>query len=202
MTNLVTVSAPLIADFTALPDSVINIPNYTFNFQNTTNLDSATYAWNFGDGSLSPEKNPVHTYKDTGVFVVQLSVSNIYGCQSSVTHTAHVKTVPQYLFVPNAFEPASIKSELRTFNVLGEGMVTYSLQIYNNWGQLLFQTSALDGSGAPKNGWDGNINGQPAPQGTYVWKINARFIDGSQWQGMKYRNGGTPSTTGIIHLIR
>gem|GEM_PF-4537706 len=33
------------------------------------------WAWNFGDGSTSSEKNPVHVYNDPGQYTVSLTVT-------------------------------------------------------------------------------------------------------------------------------
>jgi|GEM_PF-1244906 len=38
-----------------------------------------TYAWTFGDGATSTEQNPVHTYTTSGMYSVNLTVSNPYG---------------------------------------------------------------------------------------------------------------------------
>ena len=46
-------------------------------------------------------------------------------------------------------------------------------------------------------GWDGTTqDGFPLPQGTYVWKIYAKFSNGKVWQGVDGK------TTGPIYLIR
>ena len=48
--------------------------------------------WEFGDGGTSPEKNPIHTYSDTGWFSVTLTVASL-GCNDSavITNYIHVK---------------------------------------------------------------------------------------------------------------
>jgi PKD repeat protein len=38
--------------------------------------DTLSYSWDFGDGSTSNEKDPVHTYAGTGAYRVQLTVSD------------------------------------------------------------------------------------------------------------------------------
>jgi PKD repeat protein len=37
---------------------------------------SATFQWNFGDGSMSTLENPIHTYTETGIYTVSLAASN------------------------------------------------------------------------------------------------------------------------------
>lgn len=72
---------------------------------------------------------------------------------------------PTKVYVPNAFSPNGDgqndligpiwfnEFELRTF------------QIYNRWGQLVYETNN------PDDRWDGTIAGQPAPIGVYVYLL-------------------------------
>lgn len=41
--------------------------------------ESATYSWNFGDGTSSAEKNPTHTYSSIGTYNVTLTVKDTFG---------------------------------------------------------------------------------------------------------------------------
>jgi len=41
--------------------------------------DTATYTWDFGDGTTASEKNPTHTYASIGVYNVTLRVSDTFG---------------------------------------------------------------------------------------------------------------------------
>jgi len=200
--NYITVVIPPAANFAAFPDSVINVPDHTFNFKNLSTGNAVKYSWSFGDGKTSADINPTHTYLDTGSYKVTLTVTNADGCTGTSVRTVKIAGVPQYLYVPNAFEPGSANSELQTFNVRATGLKTYNLRVFNKWGQLLFQTSKLDVNGSPSQGWDGYMQGKPAPQGVYVWDITAFFLDGTEWRGMKYNDGRSTSKTGIIHLIR
>ena len=43
---------------------------------NNTSSDSKSYDWNFGDMSVSRDKNPEHTYTITGVHLVELISHN------------------------------------------------------------------------------------------------------------------------------
>jgi PKD repeat protein len=47
------------------------------------------YAWSFGDGSVSTEQNPEHTYTSNGVYTVQLTVSD-GAASASATTTVNV----------------------------------------------------------------------------------------------------------------
>ena len=45
--------------------------------------ETATYRWEFGDGTDSTEKNPTHTYAAAGAYTVTLHVSNAFGTDSA-----------------------------------------------------------------------------------------------------------------------
>ena len=38
-----------------------------------------SYLWDFGDGNKSSEKNPIHTYTETGIFTVSLTIIDVDG---------------------------------------------------------------------------------------------------------------------------
>ena len=50
------------------------------------------------------------------------------------------------------------------------------LDIYNQWGIKVFTTDQLD------QGWNGYYLGQPAAQGTYVYKAEGRYQDGTSFR--------------------
>jgi PKD repeat protein len=58
----------------------------------------ATYAWSFGDGSSSNERNPSHTYSSLGTFTVRLTVADDDGA----TSTAAIGTVQVLNLPPTA----------------------------------------------------------------------------------------------------
>jgi gliding motility-associated-like protein len=49
------------------------------------------WRWDFGDGGSSPDRNPVHTYADTGRFTVSLTIFN-NGCGTAVTKTNYIQS--------------------------------------------------------------------------------------------------------------
>ena len=190
------------ANFVVLPSQIIKIPNYTFSFQNTTLGAVTSYKWTFGDGSTSTATNPTHTYKMIGQYQVNLIAFNQEGCSDTLSRQVEVQTVPGYLFVPNAFEPGSQTYELKTFKPKGSGIERYHLKIFNKWGYLVWETTAIDSNGSPVEGWDGMMNGVPAPPDVYVWTIDAKFINQTVWPGMRYKSSDKPKTVGSIHLIK
>lgn len=187
--------------FAIRPDSVTSIPNYTFSFIDETPADAVSWRWTFGDGQTSTRRNPTVTYPDTGVYRVTLTTATANGCDSTITRTVRIGGVPGQLFLPNAFMPESATTELRTFMAKGSGIKTWHLQIFNNYGQLVWQTTKLSPKGEPDDGWDGTFKGIPAPQGVYQWQASATFINGTEWKGNSYKDE-LPKRVGSVHLIR
>jgi len=54
--------------------------------------------WNFGDGLYSTFQNPSHTYMGVGTFPVTLTITDIYGDISTVSHTITIKDLPVAFF--------------------------------------------------------------------------------------------------------
>jgi gliding motility-associated-like protein len=68
------------------------------------------------------------------------------------------------VFIPDAFSPNGDNMNDK-FAPKGQFMDKSRLIIYNRWGQVLFETAnAIEG-------WDGTVNGQPAVEGTYVYRL-------------------------------
>jgi PKD repeat protein len=200
-TQSISIQAPLVAAFTEFPNGVATIPDYQFSFSDQSTGKPISWVWAFGDGNTSIAQNPTHIYADTGAYIVTLTVTNANGCISTVTNKVSITGTPGQLFLPNAFIPGSATTELRVFMAKGSGIKNWLMQIFNNYGQLVFQTTRLDSKGAPIDGWDGTFKGAPMPQGSYTWQVSATFINGTQWKGMSY-NGGLPQRTGSVNLIR
>ncbi len=53
------------------------------------------YFWDFGDGNSSFQTNPQYIYADTGVYMVTLYATNIYGCDTFITKPVLVTPVPE-----------------------------------------------------------------------------------------------------------
>ena len=199
-TRTITVNAPAIANFRVRPDSVITFPNYSFSFEDQSTNGPRSWRWTFGDGSGSTQQNPTHTYADTGLYKVTLMATNQF-CGSTKVRYVRITGTPGQLYLPNAFTPASTNLELRTFMAKGSGLREWHMRIFNNYGQLVWETTKLDARGEPLDGWDGTFKGTPVPQGVYIWQVEASFINGNEWKGMSY-NGSAPKRTGVIHVIR
>ncbi len=78
-------------------------------------------------------------------------------------------------FIPTAFSPNNDGLN-DVFEVKGKFIQTVKLKIYNRWGQVIFESKN------PDEGWNGKINGQDAPVGTYVYSFTAQDLNGNTIQ--------------------
>lgn len=121
------------------------------------------YQWNFGDGTISLVENPVHTYQEKGVYTVTLYGKNKYGCENTIAK--EIEIFPEFsLYIPNAFSPDN-DGRNDVFIAKGEEIEEYTMQIFNRWGALIFESHDI------QKGWDGSIDGKAAPIGVYTYKV-------------------------------
>ncbi|MEN9338727.1 MAG: hypothetical protein RIQ62_39 [Bacteroidota bacterium] len=77
-----------------------------------------------------------------------------------------------YINIPNSFSPNGdgVNDYFIPRELLSSGIQTFSMSIYNRWGELIFKTTATDG-----RGWDGKYNGVDQNVGVYVYLIDVKF---------------------------
>ena len=161
-----------------------------------------TYDWDFGDGSTHLYSvDAIHQYADIGNFSVTLAVETNYGCKDDTTISIFI--FKRSLWVPNAFAPdfGGGNNEVKIWQPIGIGLRTYRAQVFNTWGELLWESTKLVDT-KPAESWDGTYHGNMCQQDVYVWKVDAVFMDGVLWDGMTYEQGGKKKTIGSVTLIR
>lgn len=127
-------------------------------------VDGTAWLWNFGDASAdstSTLQHPNHNYLITGHFNVCLFVTDKNGCMDTICKT-EIISLP--IGVPNAFSPNG-DGQNDLFMIYGGPFKEVQLKIYNNWGELIFQ------SDKQSMGWDGRVKGVDQPPGVYLYTI-------------------------------
>lgn len=188
-----------------LPDSILYQPDYTFTFMDSIlRVAGMRYTWDFGDmNGENSGREVVHKYGDTGLYIVRSKIADeVTGCRKEDTTHVKILYVPGFLYVPSAICPGCSVAELRTFLPKARGLKEYHLRIYNAWGQQIFETTKLDGDGAPTEAWNAQWNGQKVQQDAYRWQIEARYINGTEWKGMQFPNQKAPVKSGFITVVR
>lgn len=133
-------------------------------FTNTATGDFIGMSWDFGDGSVSIETNPIHTFLKEGSQVVIQTVTYPFGCV--YTNTMTIKIEKGYeLISPNAFTPNGDGIN-ETFKPAFKGLKSIYLSIYDTWGELIYSEN-----GDVLRGWDGKIKGKDAENGNFYYKV-------------------------------
>ena len=104
-----------------------------------------------------------------------LTVTSPEGCVAKDTIKVSVSKGTA-VYVPNAFTPNGdgVNDRLKPLYIGIKQL--HQFTIYNRWGQQVFATSNMSQQ------WNGWIQGQPAPAGTYVWMVKAEDILGHVYQ--------------------
>jgi PKD repeat protein len=76
-----TPSGPPTANFTAAPTS--GAAPLAVNFTDLSSGSPNAWSWSFGDGGVSTERNPTHTYTSPGTYTVALTVTNASGTDTA-----------------------------------------------------------------------------------------------------------------------
>ncbi|SHN34390.1 gliding motility-associated C-terminal domain-containing protein [Cyclobacterium lianum] len=132
-------------------------------------LDQSTglprsWHWDFGDGNTSNQRSPAHVFGEKGEFLVTLTVQTGPDCTSSYQMPITITRTYRVMF-PSGFTPS--REEDNLFGPKTKGIAEMDLKIFSIWGELLFQTTDLNG-----DGWDGTLNGSDLPPGTYVYRAD------------------------------
>jgi len=131
-------------------------------YVDTTGYD---YSWNTGARTASIFISNPGTYYLT---------AHANGC--AATDTIEVRK-SCFIDVPNAFTPNGdgINDYFFPGNIFSDAVAGFNMQIYNRWGQKLFETNNIHGSG-----WDGRHHNNPQPEGVYIYVIEAVFANGKE----------------------
>ncbi|MDN3656931.1 gliding motility-associated C-terminal domain-containing protein [Ferruginibacter paludis] len=123
--------------------------------------------------------------KAPGIYSVVVTTAD--GCSDSASITIELSHNCDDILFPTAFSPNNdgLNDQfgplpLRNLSLLKN----YSLRIYNRYGQVVFSSTN------PFEKWDGSFRGQPADTGSYMWR--AEYI---------YNNGSALKKEGAITIV-
>ncbi|MCD6016973.1 MAG: gliding motility-related protein [Bacteroidetes bacterium] len=136
----------------------------------STVLANNTYAWDIGGLYGSNQVNESYLFLNSGDYVVTLTATTVDGCTDDTSVV--IKVNPDVvMYVPNAFTPGAdgLNDVFQVFiPPSGADYSTYSIIVYDRWGELIFQSTDIT---QPWNGAKNN-SGPVLTQGVYIWKIH------------------------------
>ena len=148
-----------------MPQAIFTPDEYTLYIGDTLYLELgdnySIYQW-YDINNDSIGNNSILSVYQAGEYYVYVEDQN--GC-SDISNVVNVNEVPRTeLYVPNSFTPnADMHNEL--FVVYGENIKTYSMKIFDRWGDLLFESEDI------QKHWDGYFMGEKVEQGKYLYHI-------------------------------
>lgn len=152
------------ADFTITPP-VTNVFE-TEVFISDQSVDSEEHFYQLTPTVDTSQRDLNYQYIDGGYHTIYQVVTNEFGCKDTAYRQVFVE--PQTtMYVPTAFTPDDDAYNGVFLPVILD-VKNYRFEIYNRWGNKIFETDNT------KEGWDGTINGNMAPDGVYVWRIKYR----------------------------
>ncbi|MDR6969426.1 gliding motility-associated-like protein [Flavobacterium arsenatis] len=156
--------------FNAFGSYSINDP---IQFTNTSTGDYESLVWDFGDGIVSSEENPIHIYTREGTYEVKLTAVYPFGCTYVYTVTLLIDQGYK-LMMPTGFTPNADNIN-DTFTPVFTGMTSIEMSVYDTWGEMIYFEK-----GESIRGWDGTIKGSAAENGNYFFKVNATTFYGGE----------------------
>ncbi len=131
-------------------------------------LSNVSYLWQ--DGTIAP------TYTVTQFGLYYLTATNTCG---SKTDSILITRGFCKLYIPNAFTPNGDGKNDVFKASFGENITEYSLQIFNRYGEIVFENKDKN------KGWDGTYRGARQPGGTFFWLINYKTTTDKNLQQLK-----------------
>jgi hypothetical protein len=115
---------------------------------------------------------------------VKLGAWTVHECYDEKIKKDTIHVLGQHFCnFPNAFTPntdgqndgkyTTPDTRNDVFHPSWEGVVEYKLEIYDRWGEKLFESSDVT------VGWNGYYKGKLCKTDVYIWKAKGKYTDGS-----------------------
>ncbi len=164
--NLIEIYEHPVAQFSFIPEK----PSIANNTLQTTNLseDNTLNFWLVNNSLVSTEVKPLidlpSIIQNNDVCLV---VENIHGCRDTSCIVIYVSN-ESLIYLPNAFIPDNDGLN-DVFGPIASNLRYFELQVYNRWGEMIFETTDLN------KGWDGTHKGIDVQPGVYTYTLIYRF---------------------------
>lgn len=166
-TNYIIVHPKPNASFYANPPTTDILAPHV-DFINTTTPSNCTWAWNVAGVDTSKLKNTSQNFDVEGTYTVILYATSQYNCKDSSVLNLYIDGA-YALYAPTSFTPNNDGLN-DVFKPVGFGLAEnnrgYKMEIFNRWGQRLFETGDVN------TGWNGTSNGIALGEDVYVYSIS------------------------------
>lgn len=172
---------PIVVDFT-LSDTLLR-PGDCANIIVANPVPGVKYTLDLQGGMLDPMDSLRVCYPDCGqFFITRTGQSSV--CKKSFLKIVDVGTDDDEF--PNAFTPNGDMVNDRFRPLLACPPEAMIFEVFDRWGKKVFTTTD------PKTlGWDGTLDGQPAPADVYAWRLEYGVLRGGERQGLTEKGNVT-----------
>jgi len=156
----------------ASPDKFYSarFPNIKFNINNFN--PTFNYSWRTQPKHIVLTGNNPYDFQmpsDTGRHQFTLFTTSDKGCKDTLTYTV-IALPKDWIYIPNAFTPNNDgPSQNELFKPEGRVSSNYMFQIFNFWGEKIFESNDIS------QGWDGTYGNKKCEPGTYFYVV--KFVD-------------------------
>lgn len=145
----------------------------TVSFINLTE-NAEGWVWDIKGQRTSSENQFDYTFRKKGVYYVELTAKNEFGCSNSLQKPIEIKN-DYNLLAPTAFTPnGDNKNDYFIPEALRIMDTEFIMLVYDKSGTMVYQTNNVN------QPWDGtNVNdNSPAADGAYVWTVQFKNASG------------------------
>jgi gliding motility-associated-like protein len=160
-------------------------PTLSVVFENLS-LNATSFIWDLGNGNplinVSNFSSQTQSYSNINIYTVTLTASNGL-CSNDTSILINVFNFsPAEIIVPNIFTPdGDNKNDFYYIDV--KNGQSLSAQIFNRWGNLMYEMEGFFDANNPKTYWDGKVKDNEAKDGVYFIKYTITGIDGGVVNG-------------------
>jgi len=133
------------------------------------------YRWTLGNEEISTQNSPTYLYEENGLFDLTLTATDNFNCTYSSTQSVDLQQTLDLtgFYIPNVITPNDdgINDTLTILPIVTE-CLEYSLQIFNRWGQLVYEMKQGEPLFAGKKS-----NGDELESGQYYYVFSGGRLD-------------------------
>lgn len=133
-------------------------------------VNAESCVWSINDSLIQFSASGTLTFDAPGLYTLQAICSTAEGCADTVSREIKVKDDDLEIKIPNVFTPGNGDALNELFQVQHNAVKTFTAQIFNRWGKLLYTWTN------PDDGWNGTFNGEKITDGTYFYTITGTDI--------------------------
>ena len=160
------------------------VPNTTISFDGFQSDNVIDWLWTFNAYNplgFAIVEDPVFTfpYDVGGFYAVKLKVEDIFGCTNQVTREVEIRDLFN-LYIPTSFTPNNDGTN-DAFFIQGSDIdpERFEMQIFNRWGEIVFETTDLNDQWNGKVGVDGEYFSR---NGTYSYRVEVHSLSEESWR--------------------